>query len=49
MIRYAVDRRLMVIGEAAKHVTEAFQDEHPEFLGARYLDSVMFLLTNMEK
>ena len=30
MIRYAVERQLMVIGEAANHVTEAFQDEHPE-------------------
>jgi uncharacterized protein with HEPN domain len=30
MVRYAVERQLMVIGEAANHVSEKFQDEHPE-------------------
>ncbi|MDO9128363.1 MAG: DUF86 domain-containing protein [Anaerolineales bacterium] len=30
MIRYAVERQLMVIGEAANHVSEAFQKKHPE-------------------
>ena len=30
MIRYAVERQLMVIGEAANHVSEVFQEKHPE-------------------
>jgi len=30
VVRYAVERQLMVIGEAANHVSEKFQDEHPE-------------------
>ena len=29
-LRYAVERQLMVIGEAANHVSEDFQTEHPE-------------------
>jgi len=30
MVRYAVERQLMVIGEAANHISEKFQNEHPE-------------------
>ena len=30
MIRYAVERSLMIIGEAANHVSVEFQDDHPE-------------------
>ena len=30
MIRYAVERSLMIIGEAANHVSEEFQEIHPE-------------------
>ena len=30
MLRYAVERRIEVIGEAARHVSEAFQMGHPE-------------------
>jgi len=30
MLRYAVERQLMVIGEAANHISKKFQDEHPE-------------------
>ena len=30
MIRYAVERSLMIIGEAANHVSEEFQEAHPE-------------------
>ena len=30
LIRYAVERRLEVIGEAARHVSAAFRAEHPE-------------------
>jgi uncharacterized protein with HEPN domain len=30
MIRYAVERSLMIIGEAANHVSEEFQVGHPE-------------------
>ena len=30
VIRYAVERSLMIIGEAANHVSNDFQDAHPE-------------------
>ena len=30
MIRYAVERQLLVIGEAANHVSSEFQEAHPE-------------------
>ncbi len=30
MIRYAVERQLLVIGEAANHVSARFQEAHPE-------------------
>ena len=30
MIRYAVERQLLVIGEAAHHVSAEFQEAHPE-------------------
>ena len=30
MVRYAVERQLMVIGEAANHISEKFQNGHPE-------------------
>lgn len=30
LIRYAVERQLLVIGEAANHVSEAFREKHPE-------------------
>ena len=29
-LRYAVERQLMVIGEAARHVSDEFQEQHPE-------------------
>lgn len=29
-LRYAVERQLIVIGEAAKHVSDELRDEHPE-------------------
>lgn len=29
-LRYAVERQLMVIGEAARHVSDEFQGQHPE-------------------
>jgi uncharacterized protein with HEPN domain len=29
-LRYAVKRQLMVIGEAARHVLDEYQEEHPE-------------------
>jgi uncharacterized protein with HEPN domain len=28
MLRYAVEQQLMVIGEAARHVSEEFQEQH---------------------
>lgn len=30
LIRYAVERSLLIIGEAANHVSEQFRKEHPE-------------------
>lgn len=30
VIRYAVERQLLVIGEAAAHVSSTFKDAHPE-------------------
>lgn len=30
MIRYAVERLLLIVGEAANHVSKDFQAEHPE-------------------
>jgi uncharacterized protein with HEPN domain len=30
MIRYAVERLLLIVGEAANHVSVEFQTEHPE-------------------
>jgi uncharacterized protein with HEPN domain len=30
MIRYAIERLLMIIGEAANHVSGEFQEKHPE-------------------
>ena len=30
MIRSAVERQLMIVGEAAKRVSEEFQEKHPE-------------------
>lgn len=30
MIRYAVERQLLVIGEAANHISAKFQEAHPE-------------------
>lgn len=29
-LRYAVERQLMVVGEAANHVSDTFQEAHPE-------------------
>ena len=30
LLRYAVERQLLVIGEAASHVSESFRQKHPE-------------------
>jgi uncharacterized protein with HEPN domain len=30
LIRYAIERSLLILGEAANHVTNQFQEEHPE-------------------
>lgn len=29
-IRYAIERLLLIVGEAANHVSKGFQEEHPE-------------------
>jgi len=36
-LRYAVERQLMVIGEAANHVSEEFQETHPEIPWAQVI------------
>jgi uncharacterized protein with HEPN domain len=30
IIRYAIERLFLIIGEAANHVSEGFQEKHPE-------------------
>lgn len=30
LIRYAVERQLLVIGEAVNHISEPFKEQHPE-------------------
>ncbi len=37
MIRYAVERLLLIIGEAANHVSADFQKEHPEIEWAQII------------
>ena len=37
VVRYAVERQLLVIGEAANHVSDEFQAEHPEIPWARII------------
>jgi len=32
MLRYAIERSLMIIGEAANHFSDEFQDAHPEIV-----------------
>jgi uncharacterized protein with HEPN domain len=44
MIRYAVERQLLVIGEAANHVSPEFQEIHPEISWRK-----MIALRNMVK
>lgn len=36
-IRYAVERLLLIIGEAANHVSKEFQDKHPEIEWAQII------------
>jgi uncharacterized protein with HEPN domain len=37
VVRYAVERQLLVIGEAANHVSDEFRKEHPEIPWARII------------
>jgi uncharacterized protein with HEPN domain len=37
MIRYAVERLLLIVGEAANHVSKEFQEEHPEIEWAQII------------
>lgn len=30
ILRFAVERQLLVIGEAASHISDAFREKHPE-------------------
>lgn len=36
-VRYAVERLLLIIGEAANHVSKEFQEEHPEIEWAQII------------
>lgn len=36
-IRYAIERLLLIVGEAANHVSKEFQDEHPEIEWAQII------------
>jgi uncharacterized protein with HEPN domain len=36
-IRYAVERLLLIVGEAANHVSMEFQEEHPEIEWAQII------------
>lgn len=37
LIRYAVERQLLVIGEAASHVSDGFREKHPEIPWAQII------------
>lgn len=37
MVRYAVERLLLIMGEAANHVSEEFQEKHPEIAWAQII------------
>jgi uncharacterized protein with HEPN domain len=37
IIRYAIERQLLVIGEAAAHVSEGFREKHPEIPWAQII------------
>jgi uncharacterized protein with HEPN domain len=47
MVRYAVERQLMVIGKAANHISEKFQHEHPEIPWCQMVGQRNVLPTNM--
>jgi len=36
-IRYAVERLLLIVGEAANHVSKEFQEDHPEIEWAQII------------
>lgn len=36
-IRYAIERLLLIIGEAANHVSKGFQEKHPEIEWAQII------------
>ncbi len=38
LIRYAVERKLLVIGEAANHMPQAYRDSHPEIPWRQVID-----------
>jgi uncharacterized protein with HEPN domain len=48
-LRYAVERQLMVIGEAARHVSDEFQNEYLKYPGRRSLANAMYLHMIMVK
>jgi len=36
-IRYAIERLLLIVGEAANHVSKGFQEQHPEIEWAQII------------
>ena len=49
VLRYAAERQLLVIGEAANHISPQFRNKHPEIPGQNLLECVMLLRMNMAK
>jgi uncharacterized protein with HEPN domain len=49
MLRYAVERQLHIIGEAAHHVSPQFRKSILKSIGKDWLNSVMSLPMNMAK
>lgn len=49
VVRYAVERQLLVIGEAANHVSDQFRKEHPEIPWGGSLANAMCWHMNMGK
>lgn len=47
ILRYAVERQLLVVGEAANHVSEEFRDNIPKFPGHRLSVSATCWRMNM--
>ncbi len=49
VLRYASERLLLIIGEAANHLSPQFRNKHPKFLGQYLFNFVTSLRMNMGK